>query len=328
MTIDSLAYIGVGSDKLDDWREFATRLLGMQHVARGGKEIAFRMDERAHRLVVTRETPGPLAFIGWEVKHKADLDAFGAVLEDAGFPVEMGSRELADQRRVDELVVTRDPEGNRVELAWRLATANTSFESGRPISGFLTGVLGMGHVVLNVAEIEPTVAFYSNLLGFRLSDYGLSPYPLYFFHLNARHHSFALVGSGVSGLHHFMVEYRHFDDVGQGFDLAQLNPECIAYTLGRHSNDYMTSYYAHSPSGFFVESGWGGRQIDPATWQAHETTDGPSFWGHERLYLPDGPRTAMRDLRLKAAAAGRRAPAIADCPWLYNDYLEPGRERS
>ena len=86
MTIDSLAYIGVGSDKLDDWREFATRLLGMQHVARGGKEIAFRMDERAHRLVVTRETPEALAFIGWEVKHKADLDAFGAVLEDAGFP--------------------------------------------------------------------------------------------------------------------------------------------------------------------------------------------------------------------------------------------------
>ena len=40
----------------------------------------------------------------------------------------------------------------------------------------------------------------------------------------------------------------------------------------------MTSFYAKTPSGFFVENGWG-RIIDPATWEAHETNVGPSFWG-------------------------------------------------
>ena len=34
------------------------------------------------------------------------------------------------------------------------------------------------------------------------------------------------------------------------------------------------------------ENGWGGRIIDPEKWVTHETFDGPSFWGHERLYLP------------------------------------------
>ncbi len=37
----------------------------------------------------------------------------------------------------------------------------------------------------------------------------------------------------------------------------------VAYTLGRHTNDHMTSY-ANTPSGFFAEYGWGGRVIDPA----------------------------------------------------------------
>jgi catechol 2,3-dioxygenase-like lactoylglutathione lyase family enzyme len=62
----------------------------------------------------------------------------------------------------------------------------------------------MGHVVLNVDSIDRLLPFYRDVLGFGVSDYGLEPYPLYFFHVNARHHSFAMVGSGRSSIHHFM----------------------------------------------------------------------------------------------------------------------------
>ena len=69
-----------------------------------------------------------------------------------------------------------------------------------------------------------------------------------------------------------------------------------------------------TPSEFFVEYGWGGRVIDPATWQPHETFDGPSFWGHERLNLPPEQRDRFRQMRLDAAARGVRAPV--NCAWL------------
>jgi catechol 2,3-dioxygenase-like lactoylglutathione lyase family enzyme len=113
----------------------------------------------------------------------------------------------------------------------------------------------MGHTVLNVKAPEPLLSFYCGLLGFRVSDYALTPYKLYFFHINGRHHSFAMVGSGRQNLRHFMVEVCSLDDVGQGYDLAELEEGRVAYTLGRHTNDYMTSFYSHSPSGFFVEYG-------------------------------------------------------------------------
>ena len=85
-----------------------------------------------------------------------------------------------------------------------------------------------------------------------------------------------------------MVEYQNLDDVGQGYDLLQYKEGSIAYTLGRHTNDYMTSFYAHTPSGFFIENGWGGRIIDPNTWIPHETNMGPSFWAvsYTHLTLP------------------------------------------
>ena len=87
----------------------------------------------------------------------------------------------------------------------------------------------------------------------------------------------------------------------------------------------MTSFYANSPSGFFVENGWGGRIIDPATWEPHETNVGPSFWGHERLYLPEDKRHAFRQMRMRSAQQGKRAPPVVDCPWLFNEFLnKPG----
>ena len=325
MPICALGYLGVRSDKLDDWSAFAGDLLGMQQIDRAGRARAFRMDDRKQRLVVTHEPGEALAFMGWEVETKDDLEAYAARLDAAGVHVAPGSRELADQRFVGDLIVFEDPRGNRLELFHEPMIASDPFQPGRPIDGFKTGPLGMGHAVLHVERADTLMPFYRDLLGFQISDYGLTPYPLYFFHVNGRHHSFAMIGSGQVGFHHFMVEYQNLDDVGQGYDLAGLEEGRMAYTLGRHTNDFMTSFYAHTPSGFFVESGWGGRVIDVETWEPHETFDGPSFWGHERLYLPDEPRTRMRELRLDAARRGKRAPPAAACPWLFGELArQPG----
>lgn len=318
MSIISLGYIGIRSDKLQDWSDFSTGLLGMSQVDSAAKQLAFRMDDRKQRLVVSDEPGDTLAYLGWEVSTPDDLDHYAARVEDAGICVTVASSALCDRRYVSELIHFDDPDGNRVELFTGAMTDTEPFVPGRPVSGFKTGPFGMGHAVLHVRDVVQLLPFYRDTLGFCVSDYGLSPYPMYFFHLNSRHHSFAILGTGRSGFHHFMVEYNHLDDVGQGYDIAQLQDDRIAYSLGRHTNDYMTSFYAHTPSGFFIESGWGGRLIDPSTWEPHETFDGPSFWGHDRLHLPADQRGTFRDMRLNAAQQGLQSPPIADCPWLYH----------
>ncbi|WP_316165843.1 MULTISPECIES: VOC family protein [unclassified Bradyrhizobium] len=320
MEITALGYIGIKSSQAEQWGRMATKLLGMQRVDRAASVQAYRMDDRKQRLIVDGSGDGGLAVMGWEVGDAAALARLASRLDDNGVKVARGSQALADERHVSELICFQDPAGNTIEVFWGAAVASDPFRPGRPISGFRTGPLGMGHVVLNVENVEPLLRFYRDLLGFKVSDFGLTPYKLYFFHVNGRHHSFAMVGSGRRTLHHFMVELGSLDDVGQGYDLAQLDDGRVAYTLGRHTNDHMTSFYVNTPSGFFIEYGWGGRVIDPATWQPHETFDGPSLWGHERLYLPDEQRKRMRDMRLSAAARGVRVPdprvPPLNCAWL------------
>lgn len=314
--IKALGYMVVGSDQGEGWSDFATRLLGMQRVDRGGGLQHFRMDDRAQRLIVA---PGAApAIIGWEVADAAALDALATRLDRHGVRVRHGH---TAERAVRGLIAFDDPQGNRLEAFHGPERAADPFRPGRPISGFRTGPLGMGHAVLHVTDARALLPFYTEVLGFRITDWGATPYPLYFFHVNPRHHSFAMVGSGRAGLHHFMVELGMLDDVGQGLDIARTKEGLLAYGLGRHTNDHMTSFYAHSPDDFFVEYGWGARQVDPATWVAHETFDGPSLWGHERHHLPEAQRARLRAMAMAAAARGLRAPdpmpgpLLTGCAW-------------
>lgn len=313
MEINALGYIGINSGRVDDWSSYATGLLGMQQVDRGASSRAFRMDDRKQRLVVTGSEGESLGFMGWEVADAAAMDRLASRLENAGVSVEAAPAALADERFVTGLIRFRDPEGNMIEVFHGPQITSDPFEPGRSISGFKTGAMGMGHAVLKVNDVDRLLPFYIDLLGFRISDYFRDPYPVYFFHCNSRHHSFAMAGVGSQGFHHFMVEYQSLDDVGQGHDLAQQEEDRLAFTLGRHTNDFMTSFYTHTPSGFFIESGFGGLTIDMDTWEPHETHNGPSLWGHDRLYMEEEPRRALEEMRLDLARRGVRGP---NCPWM------------
>ena len=324
MAVQGLGYAGFGSDAIDDWRQFGAGLLGLQAIERGNSLLAFRMDDRKQRIVIDRALGNGSRFFGWEVADAAALEALAAKLEGAGVAVTSETQALADARRVRHLISFSDPACNRLEAFHGAEIDDTPFRPGRNISGFRTGPLGLGHAVLTVENIAPMMSFYVDLLGFHLSDYILKPFRAYFFHVNARHHSLALIETGKNGMHHLMVELFSLDDVGQAYDIA-LAEERVGVTLGRHTNDFMTSFYCKSPSSFMIECGWGGREIDTGKWQAVEMFDGPSLWGHERVWLPPKEREVAREMRMTAAREGKRAPVqvmegnfklmAGTCPW-------------
>ncbi|MFL6802412.1 MAG: VOC family protein [Xanthobacteraceae bacterium] len=325
MTVQALGYVGIRAKGLDDWAAYGSRLLGLQRIDKSRSTLAFRMDDRKQRIIVDADGGDGIGFFGWEVADAAALDALAARLEQNGVTIARGSAALADERRVKELIVFNDPVGNRLEAVYGAETTSDPFLPGRSISGFRTGPLGLGHVVLHVENVEAVLAFYRDILGFRLSDFYFHPFTAFFLHVNPRHHSLAFVQTGKNAVHHMMMELFSFDDVGQGYDLATAEEGRLATTLGRHTSDFLTSFYTWTPSDFMVEYGWGGRSIDPATWQAFERKEGPSMWGHERTWLAPEQRADARKLRLKLAEEGYRRPvqvmdgnyqlAPGTCPW-------------
>ena len=287
MDIRGLGYIGVDAGDLGDWRGYA-ELLGTRVVAHGDG-FAMKIDERPFRVVVRpTETTEGLAFVGWELPDAAALEVCAAEIESAGFALHSGSAAECDQRRVRGLIRTTDPGGFTVEFFHGVVEDHERFVSPTGVSGFTTGNQGMGHIVLGTPDIEGSVHFYTNVLGFRLSDYwrpGGSEHEVVFLHCNPRHHSLALVPAGEAALYHFMLEMNTLDDVGYTLDRHEDTGTPIAAGLGKHTNDHMISFYSVSPSGFEVEVGCGGRLVDDDTWTVTQLTK-PSFWGHRS---PGGP---------------------------------------
>ena len=105
-------------------------------------------------------------------------------------------------------------------------------------------MIGAAKIIAMVGTTRGDVArdFYRDTLGFKLSDFALKPFVAYFFHVNPRHHSLAIVETGKNMVHHMMMELYSLDDVGQGYDIAQGEAGRVATTLGRHTSDFSDQY--------------------------------------------------------------------------------------
>jgi biphenyl-2,3-diol 1,2-dioxygenase len=265
------------------WRAFLTEVIGLVE----GDDLRFRMDEHGYRIQLREGPADDLAFLAWETDD-ATLD----VRVDRLRTARVGVTE-AEATGVRRRFLFADPSGIPTELVSGAALAPTPFRSPVVPSGFVADDLGLGHIVLTAKDKATSVQFYTDNLGFRLSDhivcemYGY-PVDLSFFHANARHHSVAFGAPLPHRLHHFMIEARDLDDVGLAHDRTLKFGLPIMNTPGRHPNDRMFSFYAKTPSGFQFEFGWGGRRIDDEEAWRPTTYDRVSEWGHHAPMLAYG----------------------------------------
>ena len=65
MAVQALGYLGIGTQDIDEWSDFATPRLGLQLVGRGVSRRAFRVDDHRQRVVVDKERPDAERFFGW-----------------------------------------------------------------------------------------------------------------------------------------------------------------------------------------------------------------------------------------------------------------------
>jgi len=288
--IDSLSYIGFTSPNATEWTSFGPEVLGLEVVPPGPDgAVRLRLDAAAHRIAIHPGSTDDLAYLGWAVADPGALADAVASLEATGIEVHSGDRELAAARAVEGIAWFHDPFGFRHELSHGQRRATEPFEPGRPMDGFVTGDGGLGHAVLFVPDLAEAERFYIDVLGFRLSDAVEDGVSIRFLHCNSRHHSLAFVAvPGMVGMHHLMLEVGSLDDVGAAYDIVNERHLPLAMTLGRHTNDRMTSFYVRTPSGFEIEYGYGGALVDVSQpWEA-VTYDSGSSWGHkppaERLF--------------------------------------------
>ena len=287
--VQSLGYVVIETTDMANWEAYLTNIVGAMPGGNGEDGAAlYRLDGRAARFRVIDSDTNRFSVAGWEMK---DADAFDQMVEGlraAGCDVEIGD---AVSRDVEALACATDPAGNDFEIFYGPAEVDTPFQSPAGVSKFVTGDLGMGHVVYGTLAFDETRAFYRDVMGFGESDIpeievgppGTPKMGTCFMHAaTGRHHSVALLQmpEPPMGCVHIMVEAAELADVEAGYERMKEAQIPESASLGKHTNDQVTSFYMQSPALFDVEFGWGGLVLDPETWEttAHTQMD---EWGHE-----------------------------------------------
>ncbi|MGL3821794.1 VOC family protein [Sphingopyxis sp. R3-92] len=291
MGIKALGYVLVETAKPEAWDSYLTAVVGAMRTDNAPDGAAFyRIDDRPLRFWIQAGDAERLTAAAYEVSDATELAALRDRINRAGRPIQDGTVEEARLRAVAAFFRTTDPAGNGLEFFHGGARADSAFASPAGVTGFVTGEMGMGHVVFAAPNFDETHAFYVGI-GFRDTDiarYRFSEDPgdpgmgFTFMHANnGRHHSLALgdIPQSPFGCVHVMLEMKTQADVGKCHDrMRQANiPESAS--IGRHVNDQTFGFYMQTPSGFDLEVGCDPLVIDPATWvpTAHGT---PSEWGH------------------------------------------------
>lgn len=291
--LSSLGYVVFNVSDLSAWEHFATSLIGLMAGRRTEHSLALRMDDYAMRILLKQSDEDDIAAAGWQFDTPAELEAYVARLKDKGVDIVQGDRELAMERYVERVFYCIDPNGVRHEFFFGPTHAPISQPFRSPVMrghGFVTGRQGLGHILPISKDYEAAVAFYTDVLGFQISDYirdsetipGMSFDATFFYTRTGRHHSLATAyAPGSTKLNHVMLEVADLNDVGLAYDRCVRAGLRIQMGIGHHPNDKVISFYVETPSGFALELGHGSIIIDEQTWEIKNYSQ-MSDWGHDR----------------------------------------------
>jgi catechol 2,3-dioxygenase-like lactoylglutathione lyase family enzyme len=110
----------------------------------------------------------------------------------------------------------------------------------------------LGHVVLGTTDLAATRAFFTDAIGFKVSDEiaGVGA----FLRCSTDHHNLLVLAAPVDFLHHTAWQVEDVDEVGRGASaMLEGHPERHVWGLGRHHAGSNFFWYLKDPAGNFSE---------------------------------------------------------------------------
>lgn len=287
MAVARLGAIAFDATDIPAWNHVLVDLLGMEARPRANDQEPqlIRFDDHEYRVALFPAAQDGLRLVTWEVDTPEELRALADKVKNAGLDIEWHVHGDNDTRDWVESFTFTDYEGNPTAIRYGATLDHNPFRPSGVVSGFVTGDMGLGHVVYMCKNHDKMVDFYTNVLGFTLSDYIVwAGADATFLHCNGRHHSLALMNECFNfkggDFNHFMIEVADLDDTGRAYDAIVKDGQRLTMDFGRHTNDGMTSFYFKTPAGCALEIGNGGVVIDDDNWEV-KTWRSPMRWGHE-----------------------------------------------
>ena len=288
MKITHLRYVAVVAPEFERSRAFFAEAWGLRD-AGAVDGTAYLRTGRAEPFQLAL-LPGPerrIDRIAFGLESTAAVDAAAQVLERAGVPLVAAPHALSTPGGGYGLRFL-DPDRRCVELSAAVAPAAEAHERALPRK--------LAHIVVNTADIDRATAFYTEVLGLRVSDW--SEHVMSFLRCDAEHHALAFNAAPHASYNHTSWTMGSIDELfrAQGRIRAWGTP--LMWGTGRHGPGNQVFNYYIEPSGYVCELIADGIEIPEETaWEPQVWVRAPQFMD---LWGTSGPPSP----EIRAAMAG------------------------
>lgn len=243
----------------DTMTDFYSGVWGLTPVEQGDGTAWLRgSGEEHHILHLAHHEENALGKIVFALHTRRDVDDAARALLALDVPIVREPGPLDDAAGGYGLQFV-DPEGRLVELSVERYAVSAQDTNGRAAIP-----RKIAHVVLNTIDIDAACAFYTRVLGMRVSDW--SEHQMVFLRCNTDHHVIAFNQAPWTSLNHVAYEMPSVDHFMRGIGnlrRAGISPE---WGPGRHGPGDNTFSYFTDPAGLVCEYTSEVAQIEEDSW--------------------------------------------------------------
>ena len=222
--------------------DYYQSIVGLGVIARESGRLFMATESDELAIVLEAGAAPKCKRIALEVAPDADLAAMRTDLSASGIASDIRSDGIPG---VSRSLVFTDPEGTEIELisGWNASPATES------PGGIAANRLG--HVAMYTADPLMTSKFYSEVLGFRVSDWIEESFV--FMRCGPDHHTLNFVAGEVRQMNHIAFELRDASHMHRACDLLGRNRIQILWGPVRHGPGHNVAVYHRNPDGQVVE---------------------------------------------------------------------------
>ena len=273
--VTEIRYVGYGVTDLETERAFYRDTWGLREVCedRGMVYFAAQGGDEHHVVRLRSAKANRIDVVALAADSRADIDGLYAKIKAAGCKVTSEPRDLTGPGG-GYCFRFFAPDGMPFEISSDVAKGTV-----HPVARWDGVPVKISHIVLHSPDQKAAVAFFVDILGFKVSDW-LGDF-MGFLRCNSAHHRFAIL-PGPPTLNHVAYDMVGVDGVMRGAHRMKQNDMPIRWGPGRHTAGNNVFSYFVAPSGFAVEYTAELEDVDDATWVAKVHTPTPLImdqWG-------------------------------------------------
>lgn len=273
-----IGYVALNVSNIKKSTEFYDKMVGLQLVEKNENGPSFfRCSNDHHNVVLYPSTREPgIKRVGFQMENDAELElAYREFVKRGLQPVEVEKDELEELKQGRSFRIIEPNTGLELEYYSKMMHIIKDFVPKH------TKIERLGHVVLNVKDVEKALEFFTEVLNFRISDHlgdnavWIRCFP------NPLHHSFALIKNKENKLHHVNFMVTDIDDIGIARNRIINGDVPVAFGPGRHEPSTSIFFYFLDPDEMTLEYSFGMEEI-------------PEENGRDARILEPGPLTLDR----------------------------------